>query len=336
MALRRSASLLLATALLGLAACSDADHPQKGDDAGPLSGLAGVAEARSGLEEVEDGVRGLVVRADLDADITAAELTAILTAIEKAEPDRYRLSLGWGKLPVDVPIELGDRDLIDGAYSPIAPPADARAEQFLAAARAFDGSVELTPRGTEVVLDHGDPDDVTSALETTLADPTLRSTPRLSVRTGEPQPAEASGVTFAAPLTPAGLEHWRGLRATLDLAPAGAFPTVWLTEGRIDEGDAPRSISARLTLPRVTRPGTVTPTTWGDRLWPLIHAQLDVAAALGHRTDYDLRNSVPPPGGEGLDETDRLVTVTVGRGVGRAPSGWDGPAAAYLRSVTSD
>jgi len=65
--------------------------------------------------EIEDGVRGFVVEADLDEDITAAQLAAVLEAMDAAGPELATLSLGWGELPEDTS-PLDGRDLIDLAY----------------------------------------------------------------------------------------------------------------------------------------------------------------------------------------------------------------------------
>ncbi|TQK72406.1 hypothetical protein [Nocardioides sp. SLBN-35] len=336
--MRRLATLLvLVLGGTGVAGCDDTGRTRTdGTDGtggtggtGELAGMPGVRDTWSGLQEVEDGVRGLVVVADLEQDITAEQLTDVLVATQAPNPDLYTLSLGWGELPTSVPLELGDRDVIDGAYGPLEATAGDRAPQFLAAARTFEGSVGLTPRGTEVVLASISPDDVTAALEATLADPVLRASPHMSIRTGERQGPDSSGVAWSAPLTADGAGRWRALRATLDLAPADVTANTWLREG---DDDSPVSIRARLALPGVDREGIVVPATWGERLWPLIHAQLDVAGTLPPGSTYELELDLSL-GGLPKDET--IVALTVGRGAGDQPSPWDPAAARYLRSVTS-
>lgn len=337
---RRTLAALLLVAV-GLAGCTSDPSPRPDSGGtGKLAGMPGVRDTWSGLQEVEDGVRGLVVVADLDKDITPEQLTDVLAATEAANPDQYALSLGWGELPRSVPAELGDRDVIEGGYGPLEATTTDRAPQFLAAARTFDGSVSLTSRGTEVVLSGESPDDVTAALDAALADPVLQASPHVSVRTGERQVPDSSGVAWAAPLTADLVDRWRTLRATLDRAPAGAVAKVRLREGNDDwlaEGEAPpgpaMSIRTRLVLPGVTDEGAVTPATWGERLWPLVHAQLDVAGTLPEGSTYELGLDLNP-GGLPKDET--IVALTVGRGAGDRPSAWDPAAARYLRSVTSD
>lgn len=333
--MRRLAALLVVVlGGTGVAACDDTGRGRTDSTGGTgeLAGMPGVRDTWSGLREVEDGVRGLVVEADLDEDITPRQLTAVLDALAQAEPDLYTLSLGWGELPRSVPDDLGDRDLVDGAYSPLDPPTSDRAEQFLASARTYDGSVTLSSGGTEVVLDDGGPDDLTTALEATLADPVLRRTPHLGVRTGEHQPGDASAVRSDEPMTPVTLDRWRRLRATLASAPADSAPWIRLREGRDHDDEPPVRVSVGIVLPGVTQPGTVTPETWGDRLWPMIRPQLDVVGQLPPGSTYQLALDLNP-GGLPKDET--IVALTVGRGAGDRPSAWDAAATTYLTGVTS-
>ncbi|GAA3548314.1 hypothetical protein [Nocardioides daeguensis] len=336
---RRPTLAALLLVAVGLAGCTSDPSPRSpSGGTGKLAGMPGVRDTWSGLREVEDGVRGLVIVADLEEDITPEQLTRVLVATEAASPEMYTLSLGWGELPRSVPADLGDRDVIDGAYGPLEATAGERAPQFLAASRTFDGSVTLTPRGTEVVLADDSPDGVTAALDATLADPVLQASPQVSVRTGEQQATAASGVAWAAPLTADLAERWRRLRATLDLAPEGARANTWLREGnddRLTEGEVPPgpplSIHTRLVLPGVTGEGEVTPATWGDRLWPLIRPQLDVTGTLPVGSTYELELDLNPGG---LPKDEAIVGLTVGEGAGDQPSAWDPAAARYLRSVT--
>lgn len=325
--------LALALALTVLAGCrSEDDGPERPDGgSGVLAGLPGVRDTRSGLEEIEDGVRGLVIVADLAKDITVPQLAAVLTAMGAERPELATLSLGWGELPEDTGT-LDGRDLIDLAYAPLpAPPAE-RAEQFLTAARTFDGSVTLGPRGTEVVLADESPDAVTAAVETTLADPVLRRIPDLSLRTGQRQSADASGLAAHAPVTTATLDRWRALRGTLDRAPDGATAQTWISEaGAVGDPAAPTRVRLDLVLPGVDRTGVVPPAAWGDRLWPLLRAQLDLVATLPRGTTYAVRVDVS---GGGLPATDDLVSLTTGAGPGPRPTAWDRRAAAYLEGVT--
>lgn len=332
---RRPLLLLLALALAVLGACRSGDgtdEPEQGGS-GVLSGLAGVRDTRSGLEEVEDGVRGLVIMADLDEDITAEQLTAVLEAVAAERPVFATLSLGWGELPEDTST-LDGRDLVDLAYNALPATATERATQFLAAARTFDASVALRPRGLDVVLAATSPDAVTAAVETTLADPVLRQVPDLSIRTGQRQVSDASGVSGHAPFTTATLDRWRTLRASLDRAPAGATAQARLVDtGDAREAGAPAQVDLDLVLPGVDRAGVVTPAAWGDRLWPLLRAQLDLVATLPRGTTYDVRVDVS---GGGLPATDDLVSLTRGAGAGTTPTAWDRRAASYLASVTRD
>lgn len=335
---RRRTTVALLLAAAGLTSCtSDPETPSPNGGSGVLAGLDGVRDTWSGLQEVEDGVRGLVVEADLDEDITPQQLTAVLDALAQAEPDLYTLSLAWGELPKSVPDDLGDRDLVDGAYSALDPPTSDRAEQFLASARTYDGSVTLSSGGAEVVLDDGGPDDLTTALEATIADPVLRRTPHLGIRTGEHQPGDASAVRSDEPMTPVTLDRWRRLRTTLASAPADSAPWIRLREGRDHDDEPPVRVSVGLVLPGVTQPGTVTPETWGDRLWPMIRPQLDVVGKLPPGSAYELGNEVPQPGGTGLPDLDRLVSVAVGADAdaGGPPTAWDAAATTYLGGVTS-
>ncbi|WP_377321367.1 hypothetical protein ACFJIY_19560 [Pimelobacter simplex] len=328
-------ALALALALAVLAGCrSEDDGPERPDGGGGvLAGLAGVRDTRSGLEEIEDGVRGLVIVADLDEDITVAQLTTVLETLAAERPDFATLSLGWGELPDDTS-SLGGKDLVDLAYATLPATATERAEQFLTAARTFDGSVTLGPRGTEVVLADESPDAVTAAIRTTLADPVLRQVPDLSIRTGQRQPRDSSGLAAHAPVTAAILARWQALRGTLDRAPAGATAQTWIGEaGAVGDPAAPTRVRLDLVLSGVDRKGVVTPTAWGDRLWPLLRAQLDVVATLPRGTTYDVRVDVS---GGGLPATDDLVALTLGAGPtpGRPPTAWDRRAASYLESVT--
>lgn len=336
MSCRRLLPLLALTlALTVLAGCrSEDDGPERpAGGSGVLGGLAGVRDTRSGLEEIEDGVRGLVIMADLEQDITVPQLAAVLTAMDAERPDFATLSLDWGELPEDTS-NLDGRDLIDLAYATLPATTTERAEQFLTAARTFDGSVTLGPSGTEVVLADESPDAVTAAVQTTLADPILRQIPDLSLRTGQRQSADASGLAAHAPVTTATLDRWRVLRSTLDRVPDGATAQTWISEaGALGDPAAPTRVRLDLVLPGVDRKGVVTPATWGDRLWPLLRAQLDLVATLPRGTTYAVRVDVS---GGGLPDTDDLVSLTTGAGPSPQPTAWDRRAAAYLESVTRD
>ena len=77
-------------------------------------------------------------------------------------------------------------------------------------------------------------------------------------------------------------------------------------------------------------PARLTPARWGDRLWPVIRAELDVVRTLPPASQLAVSNSYRTADGAG--DVDFVLTVTAGEGnpPERPDRGWTRAAERYL------
>ncbi len=282
-------ALLLVVAGL-LAGCDDdgARSPAGFDDG--LEALPGVVEAGSELVDVDDGVQQLQVEVVVDEDASVTQVVGVVDAVaehdEARDPDTgYAISLHR---------DGTEEHALSWAYDPPEDVEEAVSRWTLAGEQLPDDLAWTADGYGQIVVDVGDEadaEDVAATAELIAADTELAALPRWSLR-GKRSPDDEENFAAALSLaTDAGLTTevvawWRRAAALADLAP-GTVTTLALEPrnraGSYSADPPPRgsmSVWLALQLPGVVPPADLTPARWGDRLWPLLRAELDLVRDL--------------------------------------------------------
>ncbi len=327
-------------AVLATGACDDEPSRPDGGPTGPdgeaaalaerLRDLPGVGDAEAGREEVEDGVTGTVVGVDLEADVEPEELVAVLEEVTAAAPEQWAVHLDAGSTD---PFGSEDHDRVVGTAAD-AGDLDSRAQRFLATARAFPDATVVDAAEETSVLVGPDPTAVTAVVGQLAADAPddlVDVTVAAIDRTDDVSRTVAAFSTTGAPVASDDVTTWEALLATYDAAPDIAVSGTVLDVDRTGGAPVVR-LASTVALPGVVRPEDLTPQRYGDRLWPLIHAQLDLVATLPHGSSYSFANDYRSAPDAAPTGTDPLIDLEVGGPPVDDPLGrdWTSDAADYL------
>lgn len=321
-------------ASLALTACGE--EPRPGPAAGPegeLTELPGVASAELAEVLVEQDTPGTAAVVDVESDISADELGAVLARIEELALDEWTVTLDCGSADQDDDTRRQGCDTATGtdtARDVGDPGAGARA--LLTAARRFPAAT-VTVRSHKALtidLDDAGHEPVGRALATVLADAGLGAIDDLTIGAGPRTGSPRFVVSTRKPVDPSALTLWRRLAPSLDLLPAGIPGAVTLA---VDE-EGTVAVSAQVRLPGVVLPEGMTPGRHGAALWPALRAQLDIVAGLPDGTQYAARNAYRPVAGARPHGNDPFLSVTLGRRARPDQLGrtWSVDAARYLAS----
>ncbi len=330
--MRRLGLVVLPLLVLPLACTDEGSRSPAGSDDG-LEALPGVVEATSELAEVDDGVQQLQVEVVVEADASVAQVVALVSAV--AEQDEagstdtgYAITLRRdGAEEHGLSWEYDEPEDVEEAVS-----------RWTLAGEQLPDDLAWTADGYgQIVVDVGDDataDDVATTAERIVADPEVAALPRWSLR-GKRSPDDeenfAAGLSLAtdAGMTTEVIAWWRRAAALADLAP-GTVDALALearnSAGSYSADPAPpgsMSVWLALDLPGVVPPDALTPARWGDRLWPLLRAELDLVRDLppgsgaGANNHYRKRADSPSTGSDpffGVTDGEPAAPDDLGRG----------------------
>lgn len=326
-----SAAVACATAL-GLSGClTEADREAAGSVESALSDEAGVSDVVVDQEvtgtDIDNGI-GIQMEPDASGDEIAALLGSIEPIAEDAGLDgflRVRLTREGGDVDPDADV---DRIEYDASFDD--PDPDQVAGRLVTLAERLDGAGTATVAGSGAVtlqVPGIDLAGVSAAADRVAADDVLGGWPGWTVVSA----GDVARLSSLGPLTPDVAAQWAAFAGSFEAAARVKPRLVHLSHAG---GDA-SYLEVILRVRPEVEPADLTPTAYGDRLWPLLRAQLDAVRDLAPGTRLRVSNqSQAEPGGDPEQiDVDPLLEVTLGQGAVPDPlrRGWDVGAEDYLR-----
>lgn len=309
--------LVALTLLLAISGCSSVrDTIEDTSDEATLAGLSGVQTASVRQEAYDDDYYERVVVVDLESEVTAEQVTAVLDEIDRIDPYEFRVYLDAGSTDMALPLRRPRSSIWSTAG--FASNSDA-AQAWTTALAAYPGAIAaIEYDGVQVEFPGGTVDDVTDALRTAVDDAELADLP-LSFRATRNAPGASFSTAYVGGVgapTRQLLQRWQRVADAVDQAHGVDVGLVHLEEG------PGAFILLDLSLPsRVPKP-ELTTGQYGEVLWPVLRPVLDVLAG------YDA--------GEiqvSVDDRDRLFTLVLDRQprpADRWGRTWAAEAAAYV------
>lgn len=246
--------------------------------ANEVAALPGIRDAaiatERGVDEDVDDVYWHVV-ADAEEDATAVEIADVLDAIQNMHDNgapAYHVDgavyLAAGTTSWSEPWERRHTGVWTSSHFG----AQAAADLLLRAVATFDdASVGIHAGGLSVSFGDGGLEQVTEAAKTLVADQELAPIEGVSVA-AEGKPAGFLS-TNEEPLSPAFVGAWEELAGTANQAGEANLVSITMAVNTTP------SVITTTRVPGNVRPRMLTTENYGDVLWPLLRAQMDVLAA---------------------------------------------------------
>lgn len=315
-----------------------------------LQGLDGVRDASVESVEVDDGQFDDLVTVDAEPEATADEIAAMLEAVaadppQDPDPGSYAytgvvlLDAGeteWPGTP-GIGTDEGD-DSVDGIWFSAddlsryaeGSGAGTTTERFVSAVEAFNGARVTQDRETLVVEERTDADSLDrldEASRTVVDDPVLAAEAPISLIVQGPE--SRSVLTGVEGITSDLRADWSAVRAGLQRLSGISVSNVDVATGGTDLAAEVLTIDIDLQLPGAVPPARLTPARYGDQLWPMIRAELDLLRDRPDQSLLSVTNTAEDGGA-----SDPFLYVETGRPAVKDDQGrsWNAEALDYLGS----